>query len=142
MLFLSVFAGIFFNGWHYDLNEAKAIAGKEHKYILLNFSGSDWCGPCIVLRREFLDNDVFLKMADTTLVLVNADFPRKKKDHLPARQQELNNSMADQFNPEGKFPYTLLLKADGRVLKTWEGVPGVKPEIFADQIMTIIDADG
>lgn len=128
-------------GWHYNLDEAKEIARKEHKHILLNFSGSDWCGPCIVLRKDILDDTAFLKMADTSLVLVNADFPRKKKDQLSPRQQSINNSLADQYNSEGKFPLTLLLNADGKVLKTWEGNPGVKPDVFAGEVEQLIVSD-
>jgi len=84
--------------WHYNMDEARAIARKEHRHILLNFSGSDWCGPCIMLRRQILDDTVFLQMADTSLVLVNADFPRKKKDQLSPPQQSINNALADQYN--------------------------------------------
>ena len=127
--------------WHNDMRQAKQLARTEHKHILLNFSGSDWCGPCILLRKDILDNQDFLAMADTALVLVNADFPRKKKDQLSARQQKLNDALADQYNSQGKFPYTLLLNADGKVLKTWEGNPGLKPAEFATQVQTIIDAD-
>jgi thiol-disulfide isomerase/thioredoxin len=125
-------------GWLHDLDAAKQQAKTEHKYILLNFSGSDWCGPCILMRMQILDNTAFVRMADSTLVLVNADFPRKKKDQLPPQQQALNNAMADKYNPQGKFPYTLLLNADGKIIKAWDGYPDEKPEAFAAEILQII----
>jgi hypothetical protein len=127
------------NGWHYNLDEARQLAKDQHKHILLNFSGSDWCAPCILLRRQILDNPDFLQMADTSLILVNADFPRSKKNQLTPQQQELNNSMADKYNSQGKFPYTLLLNADGKVVKTWEGLPVAKPADFALEVRTLID---
>lgn len=127
------------NGWHYNLDEARQLAKDQHKHILLNFSGSDWCAPCILLRRQILDNPDFLQMADTSLILVNADFPRSKKNQLTPQQQELNNSMADKYNSQGKFPYTLLLNADGKVVKTWEGLPNAKPADFALEVRTLID---
>lgn len=127
--------------WHYNLCEAKTIAQKEHRHILLNFSGSDWCGPCIRMHREIFGTDVFEHMADSSLVMVNADFPRMKKNQLPAAQQQLNDGMADQYNSRGKFPYTVLLTADGRVLKAWDGFPGEAPEAFAREVQTIIDND-
>ena len=127
--------------WHYDLNEAKQIAQKEHKYILLNFSGSDWCGPCIEMHKVIFDNESFETFAQSNLVLVNADFPRRKKNQLSSQQQKLNNSMADQYNPQGKFPYTLLLDANGKILKVWDGFPGIKPEEFQNQIKSIIDGE-
>jgi len=124
----------FFGGWHYNLLEAKQIAQQEHKHILLNFSGSDWCGPCIRMHKEIFASEAFKQMADTDLVLVNADFPRMKKNQLPAQQQQLNNAMADQYNPQGKFPLTVLLDADGRVLKEWEGFPSMSTEEFIVEV--------
>jgi hypothetical protein len=128
-------------GWHYNLDEARQLAKDQHKHILLNFSGSDWCGPCIELRKLILDNPDFLQMADTTLILVNADFPRSKKNQPNAQQQALNNAMADKYNSQGKFPYTLLLDANGKVIKTWEGLPNVKPADFVLEVRNAIYTD-
>ncbi|HEV2354498.1 MAG TPA: thioredoxin family protein [Puia sp.] len=128
-------------GWHYNLDEARKLAEQQHKHILLNFSGSDWCGPCIMLRKEILDNPEFLAMADTSLVLVNADFPRSKKNQPTQQQQALNDAMADKYDPQGKFPYTLLLNAEGKVIRTWEGMPDKKPADFATEVRSAIDND-
>src|SRR5882757_3108736 len=127
--------------WHGNMQEAMQIAQKEHRYILLNFSGSDWCGPCILLRKEILDAPDFTAFADTTLVLVNADFPRMKKNQLSKDQQQHNEHLADQYNPQGKFPLTLLLNANGKLIREWEGNPSIKPAAFSAQIRSIIDAD-
>ena len=121
---------ISFTNWHGDLNEAEIIAQKEHKFILLNFSGSDWCGPCIRMRKEIFESENFREMADTELILVNADFPRMKKNQLPASQEKLNDEMADKYNPKGIFPYTLLLNSNGKVLQTWEGLPNESTDDF------------
>jgi uncharacterized protein YyaL (SSP411 family) len=127
--------------WHNDLKEAEQLAKKEHRHILLNFSGSDWCGPCIRMHREIFENAAFGQMADTDLVMVNADFPRMKKNQLPKKQQDLNNSMADQYDSQGQFPLTLLLTEDGKVLKTWDGLPAMTAEEFALQVHNIILSD-
>lgn len=123
-----------FLDWHYNMPEAEQIAQKEHRYILLNFSGSDWCGPCIRMHKEIFESEAFRQLADSSLVLVNADFPRMKKNQLPAKQQAINNAMADQYNPRGRFPLTLLLDAEGKVLKEWEGFVNEPPAQFAGQI--------
>ena len=128
-------------GWHYNMQEAKEVARKEHKHILLNFSGSDWCGPCILLRKNIFDDPVFLKMADTALVLVEADFPRMKKNRLSEEQQRLNDQAADRYNKNGRFPLTLLLDADGKILKEWEGYPAIKPGEFSLEVRAAIDAN-
>jgi len=133
--FISIWIACFsFGGWHYNMQEAKNIARKEYKHILLNFSGSDWCGPCIRIHNEIFGAEVFKNMADTQLVLINADFPRMKKNQLPSLQQEINNKIADQYNPQGKFPYTLLLDMNGKVLKDWDGFPNETPEAFTIEV--------
>jgi thioredoxin-related protein len=124
--------------WHYNLDEAEKIAKENHKYILLNFSGSDWCGPCMRMQKEIFESEVFLKLADEQLILVNADFPRKRKNQLSAGQQKINDGMADKYNPQGKFPYTLLLNSEGRVIKSWEGLPEESAEIFTVTIRNSI----
>ena len=127
--------------WHNNLDEAKQIAQKEHKHILLNFSGSDWCGPCIRMHNEIFGAEVFKNMADTQLVLVNADFPRNKKNQLSAQQQKINNKIADEYNSQGKFPYTVLLDANGKVLKEWDGFPAETPEAFTIEVRNGIYAN-
>jgi thioredoxin-related protein len=142
LIFLSLFISLIAaTNWHYNMQEAKEIAQKEHKYILLNFSGSDWCGPCMRLHDEIFESNVFKQMADTQLVLVNADFPRKKKNQLSAEQQELNNKMAEQYNSRGKFPYTLLLDANGKVLKEWDGLPNENADNFTIEVRNGIYAN-
>jgi thioredoxin-related protein len=127
--------------WRSSMEEAREIARKDHRHILLNFSGSDWCGPCILLRKDVFDDPVFEAMADTSLVLVNADFPRMRKNQLPKEQQAANDRLADAYNPKGKFPLTLLFTAEGRVLKEWEGNPGLKPAEFSRQVRAAIEID-
>jgi thioredoxin-related protein len=141
VVFTILMVRLFSPGWHYNMQEAKQLAQKEHRHILLNFSGSDWCGPCILLRKEILDDPAFLQMADTSLVLVNADFPRKKKNQPSPEQQRLNDQMADQYNSQGQFPLTLLLNADGKVLRRWEGYPSMKLKDFSEEVQEVINAD-
>jgi thioredoxin-related protein len=125
------------NAWLGDFNTAKKEAAEKHKLILINFSGSDWCGPCIRLRKEILGSADFENYAAEHLVLVRADFPRQKKNQLPKEQVKLNEALADQYNPEGKFPYTLLVDENGKVLKSWDGFPGESPSQFVSDISNI-----
>jgi len=120
--------------WLGDFNAAVNQATKEHKLILINFSGSDWCGPCIRLRKEILESATFEKYAQDHLVLVRADFPRQKKNQLPADQVKRNEALADKYNAEGKFPFTLLVDEHGKVLKAWDGYPDETPDQFIAQI--------
>jgi thioredoxin-related protein len=126
--------------WLNNLEDAKAIAKKENKLIILNFSGSDWCGPCIRMHKEIFDSEAFQEFAADKLVMVNADFPRLKKNQLPKDQQSINDQLADRYNHEGKFPYTVLLNADGKVLKDWEGYPRNGMEAFMQDLKMAMNA--
>ncbi len=129
-----------FNVWEPDFGTAKQVAREKHELILLNFSGSDWCGPCMRLKKEIFESDEFTKVADNSLVLVNADFPRNKKNQLDKNIQKQNDALADQYNPDGKFPFTLLLDQDGKIIKTWEGLPDQTAAEFAAQVKDVCDA--
>jgi thioredoxin-related protein len=120
--------------WLTDMDEAKAEAAKSHKMILLTFSGSDWCVPCIRLHKEIFESELFEKYAEDNLVLVNADFPRLKKNRLSKEQTIKNERLADQFNPNGTFPLTILLDANGKMIKQWEGMSKETVEKFINEI--------
>lgn len=124
--------------WETDMARAQKNAREQHKAILLNFSGSDWCAPCIKMHREIFDNDGFSQWANQNIILVNADFPREKKHQLPKNIQEQNNKLADTYNQKGAFPLTLLLHENGTVLKSWEGYPKVTPQEFAKELSDIL----
>jgi thioredoxin-related protein len=125
--------------WGHNYLQAKEAAINQHKFILVNFSGSDWCGPCIRLHKEVFTTDAFKKIANEKLVLLNADFPRYKKNQLPAAQQKINDSLAEQFNNKGIFPLTVLVAADGKVIKSWDGFPSSIEAFNEDLQQTIQD---
>lgn len=127
--------------WETDFEKAKQTALSENKFILLNFSGSDWCGPCIRLHKEIFETSVFEKYASENLVLLNADFPRLKKNQLSKEQQKKNDLLADTYNQEGSFPLTLLLNAEGKILKKWDGLPKGSPEEFTKQVKLLVDGN-
>jgi thioredoxin-related protein len=123
--------------WQGDFNAAKTRAAQEHKLILINFSGSDWCGPCIRLRKEILESGTFENYASDHLILVRADFPRQKKNQLPKDQVKRNEALADVYNADGKFPYTLLVDEKGKILKSWDGFPDETPDQFVTDIVEL-----
>lgn len=138
LLFCSLFATS--SGWINNFDDAKKTATQKHELIVLNFSGSDWCGPCMRLRKEIFESNDFKTYAEDNLVFVNADFPRMKKNQLSKEQVKINEALADKYNSKGKFPLTLLLNADGKVLKTWDGFPGGTAEDFTNDIKAISNA--
>lgn len=101
--------------WQSHFNDAKALAKKENKNILLVFSGSDWCAPCIKLDTNIWKSDAFKKDA-SHWALYKADFPRKKANKLSDELTKENGALAEKYNKNGTFPLVLILTPDGKVL--------------------------
>ncbi len=125
--------------WLKDIDAAKEQAKKEDKYILLNFSGSDWCIPCMRLEKDVFETDAFNQYAKGHLVLVNADFPRKNKNQLSKAQQKINDALAEKYNPDGSFPFTLLLDSNGNKIKIWNGYYKDGADNFINEIKVITE---
>ncbi|MEM9649278.1 MAG: thioredoxin family protein [Bacteroidota bacterium] len=104
--------------WQDSFDDALAAASQEDKPIVLVFSGSDWCGPCIRFKRSILDSDEFVEYADKHYVLFNADFPKKKKNQLPPEKLNVNKSLFETYNPKGHFPLVVVLDKEKSVLGT------------------------
>ena len=101
--------------WQTDFKTAQSIASETNKNILLVFSGSDWCAPCIKLDREVWATEEFIDFS-SKMVLLKADFPKRKANKLSDEQQEKNNLLAEKFNTEGNFPLVVVLNSEGNVL--------------------------
>jgi thioredoxin-related protein len=142
LLALTLFSSFILSSsiWTTNFDDAKKTAQEKHEFIVLNFSGSDWCVPCIRLHKDIFDSDDFKNYAADHLILVNADFPRLKKNQLSKDQIKLNEALADKYNPKGIFPLTLLLNADGKIIKSFEGFPNASALEFTNQIKQIINA--
>ncbi len=95
--------------WLSDLEEAKKVAKAEKKVILLLFTGSDWCGPCISLKKEVFDQKKFAAVTND-FVLVELDYPRKTVQ--TAQVKAKNSGLYFAFGIEG-FPTIMLLDAEG-----------------------------
>ena len=97
--------------WETDLEVAKKRAKDEDKVILADFTGSDWCGWCIKLKKEVFDKPEFKEYAKKHLVMLELDFPHEKR--LPAKEKEQNEKLSQEFKVEG-FPTILLMNAKGK----------------------------
>lgn len=102
--------------WQTNFEETKTQAADQSKYILLSFQGSDWCIPCIKLEKEIWHTEVFNDFAQDELILLKADFPRRKKNALSDALQKHNAQLAETYNPQGVFPLVVILDPDGKVI--------------------------
>ncbi len=102
--------------WKTDIEEAKKEAAESGKYILLNFSGSDWCSNCIKLEKVLFESQEFKEFASKNYVLLNADFPSRKANKLSKEQTTHNEALAEKYNKSGKFPAVFILSPNGDLL--------------------------
>lgn len=121
-----------------NLDKALQKAKTEHKTVFVNFSGSDWCRSCILLKKTILNTEEFKKFANEKLVILDVDFPKLKKNKLSKEQTEINEALAAKYNSNGQFPTILLLNSDKKVLgKT--GYKKVSPEAYIKHIQSFIN---
>lgn len=98
-------------GWLDNFEQAKKEA-KEHKQpIFAFFTGSDWCGWCVKLKKEVLDTKEFQSFAADNMILFEADFPRQKKINDKVKKQ--NAELQKQYGVRG-YPTVFLLDAEGK----------------------------
>jgi len=119
--------------WLTDFEQAKQVARQENKEILMVFSGSDWCKPCIRLEQQIFTSDIFQAYALEHLVLLKVDFPRRKENRLSDDQLAHNERLAEQYNEAGAFPHLLLISWDGHVLRIIDAPP-MDPGQFVQSI--------
>jgi thioredoxin-related protein len=112
--------------WLTDLPKALAKAKAENKKVLLDFTGSDWCGWCIKFNKEVLSKPEFIEYAAKNLVLVELDFPQKK---LPAKLEKANKSLQSKYKVNG-FPTFVVLNSQGKEVGRQEGYAKGGPAAF------------
>jgi len=114
-----------------DPEKAFQEARQSGKKVLVIFSGSDWCLPCIRLEKDILADSTFRQFVREHLIMVEADFPQRKKIPSPLKAQY--ESLADRFDPEGAFPKIVLLTAD-RALVGVLSYTGQSPTAFIEEV--------
>jgi protein disulfide-isomerase len=115
--------------WQTDLPKAQAQAAREKKMVLLDFTGSDWCGWCIKLNKEVFSQPAFIEYAKTNLVLVEVDFPNHKK--LSPEQKQANDALAKKYKIEG-YPTIIVLNGEGRKVGELGYQPGGPKAFIAE----------
>ncbi|WP_108804468.1 thioredoxin family protein [Aquimarina sp. Aq107] len=116
VLIFFVSGNIHAQDWKYDFDEAIKLAKEKDQNIVLLFTGSDWCPPCIKLERKVFSDPEFRKFADKKFVWLKADFPKRKKNRLPEEQSKKNYELAERFNKKMVFPVMLVINKEGTVL--------------------------
>lgn len=100
--------------WLLDFDEALTQSEKEHKPMLIYFTGSDWCAPCKMLKEDFFNTSEFEKRSKK-MVLLLVDIPRKV-DVISKEQKEKNMKLVSIYNKKGGYPNLVALNSNGKVI--------------------------
>ena len=103
--------------WLTDVPKAEQQAKMDNKLVLLDFTGSDWCGPCKALEKDTFEQPEFADYAAKNLVLVQLDYPQHKEQS--KELEDANAALTKKYDIEG-FPTLIALKPDGTV--AWKQV--------------------
>ena len=95
-------------GWSTNLEKAFKQAKAQKKSVLVEFTGSDWCPPCIAMRKNVFSKKEFVDGASKKYILVELDFPNGEPE-----VKEKNQPLAEKYKIEG-FPTVILFNSEGK----------------------------
>lgn len=124
----SVSAG---EGWLTNIEKAQDLAKKEGKMVLVDFTGSDWCPPCMALKKKVLGTKEFAAYAKKNLILVEIDFPRRKK--IDDEQKAYNQKQAKKYGLGG-VPMVLVFDSSGKQVHKEVGFRGDTPKKYIEKL--------
>lgn len=119
--------------WMTNLEAAQKQARKEKKPVLLYFTGSDWCAPCIQLKEDFFSTDEF-KTLTKDYLLVMIDIPRRI-DIVSPEQLAYNKDILKRYNPERSFPMLIAYNHKGRKIGEVSGYSSLRDTFYHFELL-------
>lgn len=116
-------------GWLTNFKQAQDDAKAGKKLLLLDFTGSDWCGWCMKLDKEVFSKPEFKEYADKNLVLLEVDFPRMKQ--MTRMEKAQNSELAEKYQIQG-YPTIIVLDGDGNKVGEFGYMPGGPSAVIAE----------
>ncbi|MEO9892885.1 thioredoxin family protein [Aurantibacter sp.] len=110
---------VVFSNWQTDYNIALKQAKKENKHLLVYFTGSDWCGPCKMLKKDLFAKKEFQDFTES-YVMLYVDIPRSV-DVIGPKQLQKNKELLKKLNKKGVFPLFKILNSNEKVLDDYSG---------------------
>jgi len=105
--------------WQTDYKKVLKKAKKDKKNVLVYFTGSDWCPPCKMLKKDLFETNDFIELSNN-YVLLYVDIPRNK-DILSPEQYSKNKELLQKYNKKGVFPLIAVLSPNGVLLDDYSG---------------------
>ena len=121
--------------WGTDFAKAEAQAKKEKKPVLLDFTGSDWCPPCMKLKKDVFSSKEFLEFAKKNLILVELDFPQDKPQTPDLKRT--NQELSEKFKIEG-YPTIIVLNSEGKEINRTVGYGGESAKDYVAKLEKVL----
>ncbi len=130
LLFTSI-ASATSQGWITNLAKARKKASSEKKDVLINITGSDWCGFCIRLHDRVFSQDLFINEAPKHFVMVEMDFPhgKEKKAAQSPKLKKQNTQWKKKLKSRG-YPTVFLIDSKGKPYAKKVGYSGENPKEY------------
>ncbi len=123
--------------WTMDFEAARKVAAEKKLPLLLNFTGSDWCGWCKHMDKTVFSQEVWSTYAKQNLMLVWLDFPQDKA-LVPEKYVARNKALSTLFGIEG-YPAYIILDDDGKKQLGQLGADReLTPDAFIDKIKAVL----
>ena len=100
--------------WTQDYDAAQKLAAEKKLPILINFTGSDWCGWCMLMDKKVFSQDEWKNFAKDNVVLAYINFPRNKA-LVPMHFVTRNSQLAEKYGIKG-YPTYIVLSSDGKTV--------------------------
>lgn len=113
--------------WQTNYEKALATAKAENKLVLLDFTGSDWCGPCIALQKNVFSQPKFIEYATKHFVLLEVDY--RVKTPMPDELSKQNEKLKLQYGIDKKgYPTVIAITPEGKIIGEFCGYDGEGPD--------------
>jgi thioredoxin-related protein len=123
--------------WTMDYDAALKAAAENGNPIILDFTGSDWCGYCIQMQKQIFSTETWREFAADNLNMVTIDFP-SNESIVPREFRKRNEILRDRFGVKG-FPTYIFLEPDGKTVIGQEGAdPQAEPAGYVRKISALL----
>ena len=116
------------SGWTTNLERALAVAKQNKKFVMAQFTGSDWCPPCMMMQKAVFSKSSFTRLVPKKFILVKIDIPRSNK-----AMSLKNGKVMKNYNVTG-VPTILLFGDDGKEFSRFSASQYPTVEGFIDKL--------